>query len=155
MSHELSIPARFRNAIRDSELDPTARLVAFTISTYMDSRGLAFPSKATIAAGAGLGKGRRAVDAAVDRLEAAGLVEISRSKGRRSFLYRASPATLNRADGATFEDANVAPEDAQRRISRRPTSHHVRTKAVESEKESILTGRGRTNARDFSEYDGG
>ena len=63
-------PTVWRDAIRDSNLDRTAKLVAFVISTFMDGRCLAWPSKTTIGDGAGLVL--RAVDRAVDRIEAAG-----------------------------------------------------------------------------------
>jgi hypothetical protein len=125
-------PMVWRNAIRDSDLDRTAKLVAYTISTYMNGAGEAFPGKGTIAVGAGLGKGRRAVDHAIDRIEAAGFLEVERSKGRRSFHYRATrpnvagAAPFNVADDATLEGAlNVASHDAQLRTDERPTSQRV------------------------------
>jgi hypothetical protein len=124
----------WRNAIRDSELDRTAKLVAFVISTYLNGAGTAYPAKDTIARGAGLGSGRRSVDQAVDRIEQAGYLEVTRSKGRRSFFYRATlpnlaaDATLNLAGDATLEKgANVASDDSQRRTNEQPTSHGVRS----------------------------
>jgi hypothetical protein len=117
-----------QRALRDSELDPTAKLVGFVISTYMDTRGKAFPSKATIAEGASLGKGKRAVDKAVDRLEAYGLLDVTRSKGRRPFHYQ---AVLTSQADATFNVANRCEvDDLQSRTSEPPTSHQVRPKAL-------------------------
>jgi len=155
VSAELSIPARWRNAIRDSDLDRTAKGVAYTLSTYMNGAGEAFPSKDTLAAGAGLGS-RRSVDVAVDKLEAEGFVTILRSRGRRSFRYRAAPASLNGAAPARLTADNGASDDTQLRTPRHPTAHALLPKAVESEKESVtaLTRRNqRAIAREFSEYD--
>ena len=150
---QIPLAGHWRNVLRDSEIDRTAKLVGFVISTYMDSHGVAYPSKATIAAGAGLGAGRRAVDAAVDRLEAAGLLEIERSKGRRPCVYRAAGATLTAHDGATLGGTNRAEIDTQRRTNGHPTSHRGATESIESESESISIRRKRANARTFEEYD--
>ena len=85
----LSPVAAWRNFVRDSGVDPTARLVAFVLSTYMARNGNgAYPSRRTIAKGAGIGV--RAVDAAINRLEAAGLLAIERSKGHTSNTYAAA-----------------------------------------------------------------
>lgn len=99
----LSPVARWRNAVRDSDLDPSARLAGLVLSTYMgaDANG-AWPSKATIAAGCGF-KSIRAVDAAINRLEEAGLLEVHRSSGHRPNVYRgivqtpSPPAPLSHA----------------------------------------------------------
>jgi hypothetical protein len=103
--------AVWRDAVRDSDLSPTEKLVAHTIATYMTGRGYAFPAKETIAAGASLGRGRRSVDAAVDTLEASGFLQVERSRGRRAFRYQATlPPTsheLRRSEWATAT-ANVA-----------------------------------------------
>ncbi len=124
-----SVVNAWRDAIRDSELDRTAKLVAFVVSTYMGTTGQAWPSKATIAQGAGLGAGKRAVDAAVDRLEAAGYLRVGRSKGRRPFRYFVAVPTWH--PDATFINSNVADFDAQRRTKRRPTSHPGATESYE------------------------
>lgn len=155
MSNELSIPAHWRNAIRDSDLDRTTKLVAYVLSTYMSRAGEAFPSKGTLAAGAGLGN-RRSVDVAVDKLEASGFVTIVRSRGRRSFRYCAAPASLNGAAAARLHDLNGASAGSQRRSAQHPTAQALRPKAVESERESVTTltrKKPRVTARDFSEYD--
>jgi hypothetical protein len=86
----LSPVARWRNLVRDSGVDSTARLVAFVVSTYMHADGNgAFPSKATIARGCGLSS-TRAVDAAINRLEAAGLLTVHRSPGHAPNVYEAA-----------------------------------------------------------------
>ena len=88
----LPVPAIFRDAIRDSGLDLRAKLVAHTISTYMNGAGDAYPSKATIARGASMGV--RTADRAIERLEAAGLLRVDRSGGRVSNTYRVPEALL-------------------------------------------------------------
>jgi hypothetical protein len=81
-------PTVWRDAIRDSELDGTAKHVAHVISTYMNGAGDTFVGKATIAKGASL-KSVRAVDYAVKRLEREGLIEIVPSMGGRPNHYLA------------------------------------------------------------------
>jgi hypothetical protein len=87
----MSPVAHWRNALRDSGLDRTAKLVGFVLSTYMDGRMAAWPAKTTLAQGASLGredqKGNTAVDNAIDRLEARGLLVVDRKRGRRGFRY--------------------------------------------------------------------
>jgi biotin operon repressor len=78
----------WRVAVRDSELDATAKHVALTLDTYMDRRGIAWPSKPTLARDTGYTV--RAVDRAINRLEQAGLLVVARSRGRRSNLYSAA-----------------------------------------------------------------
>jgi hypothetical protein len=123
-----SLLAAWRDAVRDSGLDRTAKLVAFVISTYMDSIGKAFPSKATIAAGSSLGAGRRAVDRAVDRLEASGLLKIRRSRGRVSFRYFASVPTSH--DDARLFAGNLAKRDDQHRTDAPATSRQRATEGA-------------------------
>jgi hypothetical protein len=131
VSARKSLVAVWRDALRDSVLDATAKLVGFVLSTYMDARGFAFPSKATLARGSSLGEGRRAVDQAVDRLEADGFLEIERSVGRHAFRYQATlPPTaheVRRSEWATSqkEASNVARGAPS-------TSHQVRPKAVKA-----------------------
>jgi DNA-binding MarR family transcriptional regulator len=115
---ERALLAKWRDALRDSQLDKTAKTVGYVIATYWNSRGLsAFPAKKTIAAGASVSK--RTADAAVDRLELAGFLEVSRSRGRLSNRYAATlptvqgaaPLTLQLA--APLDDANRATDDSQ------------------------------------------
>jgi hypothetical protein len=79
----------WRRALRDSTLDPTAKVVGFVIETYYDGDlGYAYPSIRTIAAGAGLSvKSRSAVPRAVKKLESAGLLTVRTSNGRHSNRY--------------------------------------------------------------------
>lgn len=95
MSNGRSVVVHWRNVIRDDpDLDRTASHVAHVLATYMDADGVADGvAKTTIARGAKLGrpdqKGNTAVDRALERLEAAGLLLINRSRGRRGYLYAA------------------------------------------------------------------
>jgi hypothetical protein len=63
----------WRDAVRDSDLDSTAKLVAFVLSTYMNASGLARPGRLRIAAGCSLDV--RAIDRARKRLRDAGFLE--------------------------------------------------------------------------------
>jgi hypothetical protein len=94
-----SLVAEWRNALRDSGLDRTSKLIGFVLATYFTRDGktghdLAHPSpaKTTLARGASLStayKGSRAVDAAVDHLVEAGLLEVERRRGWQGFRYQA------------------------------------------------------------------
>jgi hypothetical protein len=80
---------QWRIAVRDSRhphIDVTAAAVAFALDSYANRQGYCWPSRNTIAAGAKCDV--RTVDRAVRRLEAAGFVEVSRSRGRTSNSYR-------------------------------------------------------------------
>lgn len=97
--------AVWRDALRDSELGSVVKLTGHTLSTFMDARGVAWPAKKTLAAGASISS--RSVDGAVDELEHAGFVDIERSRGRASHRYQATlPATaqeLRRSEWATAQ----------------------------------------------------
>src|SRR3954451_12782786 len=71
-------PIPWRVALRDSELDSTAKLVGLVLSTYMNGRGDCWPKKLTIAERTGLSK--RAVDGAIQRLEAGDFLRVEPSK---------------------------------------------------------------------------
>jgi hypothetical protein len=102
----LSPVARWRNHVRDSDADPTARLVALVLSTYMAADGnSAFPSKATLARGCGL-TSTRAVDAAINRLEAAGLLTVRRSPGHAPNTYEAAGIPRPNAQEHMNDDHN-------------------------------------------------
>jgi hypothetical protein len=95
MSRRKSLVAVWRDAVRDSkELDRTAKLVAFCLSTYMNGNGNGWPSQDTIAAGGSITD--RAVFSATKRLEDAGFLVVERSRGRSSHTYVATlPLTAN------------------------------------------------------------
>lgn len=85
----LPVIAEWRNAIRDSDLDATAKLVALVLSTYMNSAGECYPARATLAKNCRCAV--RTVERAVTRIESAGLLDVSRTAGRgHSNRYRAS-----------------------------------------------------------------
>jgi len=80
-----SVPQVWRDVIRDSSLDSTAKGVGYALTTWMDWRGHAFPSRKTLAAGAGYNV--RTIDRAVPRLEKAGLLRVVRNGGRSRANY--------------------------------------------------------------------
>ena len=136
MSARKSLPAVWRDTLRDSVLDATAKLVGFVLSTYMDARGFAFPSKETLARGSSLGVGKRSVDGAVDRLEEAGFLNLERSLGRHSIRYQATlPPTaqeMRRSEWATSQ------QEASNPAAGTPsTPQQVRPKAVKALKAGI------------------
>jgi hypothetical protein len=77
----------WRDAIRDSTLDPTARHVAHALSTWMNGHGACYPRRETIAAGTGYSL--RTIDRALAELETAGWLAIERGAGRRTNRYLA------------------------------------------------------------------
>ncbi len=109
----------------DSALPSTARHVALTLSTFMSGNGVCWPSKKTIAAKCGFGS-LRTVDRAVDQLEAAGLLAVSRSYGRSSNQYQAL-LTAHHERGS--DHVNRALNDTQLRTWKPVTAHDVPGKA--------------------------
>jgi hypothetical protein len=96
----------WREAIRDSrELDRTAKLVAHTLSTWMNpTNGHAWPSRRSVSEGAGLGTSCHAVDTALRRLEATGFLVVERSSGgaKRVNSYLATlPPTVHAVNTST------------------------------------------------------
>jgi hypothetical protein len=87
-------PRYWRDAIRDSELDRTAKLIAYTLSTWMNGQAEAFPGKDALADRAGVDV--RTVDRALHRIEAAGFVRVRVGGGR---------ARTNRYEGITPAEA--------------------------------------------------
>lgn len=77
----------WRVAVRDSDLSPTAKHVALTLDTYMNSRGLAWPTRATLAEGVGLSV--KTVERALRELSQSGFIVVHRGRGRTPNLYRA------------------------------------------------------------------
>lgn len=147
---ERALLARWRDALRDSDLDMTAKTCGYVIATYWNGRGLsAFPAKTTIAAGAGL-RSVRSADNAVLRLERAGFLDVSRSKGRSSNRYTATLPTPQEDAGSTPHDiaglngSNPASDDIQPRISLHSTPQPVAGESAESA-ESVST---RASARE-------
>src|SRR5689334_5315561 len=78
---------RWRDAIRDSDASWKAKLVGYTLATYANGRGQAWPSQETLAAKSGIS--RRAAQYALTELEATGFVTYAkRSTGRGSHIYQ-------------------------------------------------------------------
>jgi hypothetical protein len=127
-----SIPVVWRDAIGDSDLDSTAKLVAYQLTRWMNGRGVCFPSREEIAAKASLSV--RAVELAISRLEADGWLQIERSRGRRSHRYCAAlPPTANEIRRSEWPTANERPSNGERRSSngeRRSPEDVVRRRSV-------------------------
>jgi DNA-binding transcriptional regulator YhcF (GntR family) len=70
-----SLLAVWRDAVRDSDMSWRAKIVAHTITTYMNVEGAAFPSRATIARGASISL--RTVDAGLQELEKRGFLSVA------------------------------------------------------------------------------
>ncbi len=130
----------WREAVRDSDLDTTAKAVAFTLSTYMNGKAEAFPSKVTLAEGASVSK--RAADGAIDRLEQSGFLHVARTKGRASNRYSACTPTVQADAGLTvqadagFKEGNRANGDTQPCKSEHPTVQVAAPEVVEIEERS-------------------
>jgi len=132
MNVRRSFLADWRDALRDSALDSTAKVVGYTLSTYMNRDGVAFPAKTTIATKASLS--RRAVDGAIARLELGGFLIVTHRRDRRGNSYRATiPGTAHEMRGSS--SWNCASDDGEVRTSRRGSAQQVPPKAVESRKE--------------------
>ena len=105
--------AVWRDAIRDSDLERTAKLVAHTLSTYMNAAGAAWPSRQTLARGSSISD--RAVDSALTKIVSAGFLLITRSDGGRSHTNRYAaliPETANALRHSEWETANGVQETA-------------------------------------------
>jgi hypothetical protein len=140
-SRARTLLAKWRDAVRDSDLSSTAKLVALALSTRMNRYGGAWPSKDTIAGDTSLG--RRTVDAAIETLEREGYLSVSRSRGRSSNRYTATnPARdagltlqeLPGSDWSTPQDVRPHPATAapQPGNSLHPTPQELPGKASES-----------------------
>lgn len=104
----------WRDAVRDSPLRSTPKLVGLVLSTYLDGRGMAWPSRNTLAAGAGLSD--RAVDSAITTLKREGFLQVEHSKGRRPNVYQATlPATANELRRSEWATANLATSNSEPR----------------------------------------
>src|SRR5207249_250846 len=110
------------NIVRDSAASRTAKLVAYTLSTYMNREGVAWPSQAILASGCSLSV--RAVQIATLRLEEVGLLKLKRSKGRGSHRYYALVPTANAVPRSDADTANGAPLTANvAALNLEPGSH--------------------------------
>ena len=98
------LPAVWRDALRDSDLDKAAKIVGFVLSTYLNAQGRAFPSTETLADGASIS--RRSVSPAIERLERHGFLSVTRSRSRRGNRYQITlPVTGQPLRGSEWETA--------------------------------------------------
>jgi hypothetical protein len=113
--------AVWRDAVCDSSLDRTTKHVALVLSTNMNARGYAFPSREEIARKGSLGL--RTVDRPLRELEQNGFLQIEHSRGHSSNRYQAIlPSTaseLHRSEwrAATSDSAANRPNRAAKRTN--------------------------------------
>ena len=84
-------------AARAAPVDPTARHVLMVIASHANRKGRAWPSMDTLATETG--RGRRTVERAVDRLEAAAVVEVIHRAGRSCEYVFAHEQNPRHSDG--------------------------------------------------------
>jgi hypothetical protein len=101
--------AVWRDALRDSPLDSTAKLVGLVLSTYFNARGSAYPGRAALARGASVCD--RTIDHALRRLEATGFLHVERTNGgnNRTNGYQALlPEAASEQRQSEWQTANLA-----------------------------------------------
>jgi hypothetical protein len=144
-----SAVAVWRDAVRDSGLDSTAKLVAFCLSTYFDVSGRTYggrysPSRTTLARGCSLSD--RAVDAALVRIEASGFLTVERTTGgnARTNVYNAQIAsTANEVRRSEWSTANLTTPNGE---SDDPNGERGSQESVSDRKRTRGGGRGNANA---------
>jgi hypothetical protein len=106
--------ATWRDAVADSDLDSTAKVVAgLAIATHMDRNGYAYPGRQRIARRSSLSI--RTVDKAIRRVEAAGFLEVTRVSGGNSKTngYQAClPETANELRRREWDTATLTTQTA-------------------------------------------
>jgi hypothetical protein len=121
----------WRDAVRDSDLKRTPKLLALVLSTYFNRQGLAWPSQETLAAGASISV--RAVQTNTRDLERAGFVEVSRSVGRSSHRYAATlPPTATAVRHSEWATANEMLSNPERRAPNRERRSPESAESAES-----------------------
>jgi hypothetical protein len=130
----------WRETIRDSELSPTAKLVGFVLSTYMNAKGEAHPSKATLARGASVSV--PTIKRTLRELDRGKYLTIATSGGRFSNWYRAAFPTgsfttpLTGSPTTLLDDSNGVKSNTQRDQTSKPTGSPMTPEVVEIEKRS-------------------
>lgn len=137
MNHLLA----WRIAVRESELDRVAKLVALTLGIYMNRRGIAWPSKQSLAEGTGYSI--RTVDRAIIRLEQAGFLIVTRTAGRRSNRYTSVIHNPVTGDGVKLSTTPSAATPTPSRVTFNPV-----TGDGGSSQEVVIRNRGADRARD-------
>jgi hypothetical protein len=137
----------WRIAVCESDLDLTAKYIAFALDTFMDAEGFAYPSRATLARRARVAV--RTVDRAIGRLEVTGFLVVLRSRGRKANRYQSmfpngvtpdAVAQINsvRRDAAEASAESpltasmVTPELASRTSQPKPPRAMAKAQAVEN-----------------------
>ena len=94
----------WRRLVLDADLGPSAKTVALALSVFANGQGEAWPSRATLAAGAGVSV--RTVVRAIRDLERVGLVDVTRYRGRtHTNRYRLVVPLKKRDTRVTYSDA--------------------------------------------------
>ena len=140
--------AVWRDAVRDSDLDRTAKLVAYTLSTYVNRFGRAWPSRSSLAKGSSLTD--RAVDCAVRTLESSGWLLVQRTKGGKNstntYLIQLSP-TANDIRRSEWQTANLTPPTANLTpLNSEPCSHESAESAESGATSADAAGSGAARA---------
>jgi hypothetical protein len=131
----LPLVPTWRNEIRDSELDAKAKHVGLTLSTWMSSDGVCYPSRPTQAEACGYSV--RTIDRAIARLERAGLLVVSRGTGRGNSNQYA--AVLNSVTGDAFSANKGRQNDAKRATESLVKGDTGDTRSRKKASEDVLT----------------
>jgi hypothetical protein len=106
-----SFLAGWRDAVADSNLGPSPKLVAFVLTTWMSGKGVCWPSKGLIAHRSSLSE--RTVYTATRELEGHGFLSINWSRGHSSHTYTATMPNQATTAGSTRQmvHADLANDD--------------------------------------------
>lgn len=128
-------------AIRASNLPARERLVALTLSTFMDPDGSrCWPAQSTVADAAGIG--RRTAQRAITELHSAGYLELGRhagpgeGRGQRPHLYRPAVPDQCATGDAEDERTSAPPNGAEVNTTSAPN----RTTSAPPETDQCATG---------------
>ena len=108
-----SLLAVLRDAVADSDLNATAKVVAHAISTYMNKSGYAYPGSKTIARRSSLST--RTVDKAIKQIERAGFLKVARvsgGNGKTNSYQALLSETANELRHNEWETANPTTQTA-------------------------------------------
>jgi len=110
----------WRHSVCQSELDPTAKLVAFVIACHMDGEAHSWPSRETIAKEAS--SHVRTVERAIKRVEDAGLLYVQHSPGRIVNHYYITPPNGDTHDAVTPTAKPTSPPKSSKAKSKSSNS---------------------------------
>ena len=121
----------WRDAVCDSELQRTPKLLALVLSTNLNGHGHGWPSQKLLASKASITP--KAVQTATDVLERAGFLEVERSRGRSSHGYTATlPATANALRRSEWATANGTVPNSERDAPNSERRSHESLESLES-----------------------